>query len=445
MKLPFASKPSASMAACLLVVPLVLAACSSNGSASPGSVATSSKMPTGSTVTIGEVGAFTGDSSFEGAELANGCLPATLLINGAGGVLGHPLNCSQVDTRGDAVDALPAVEKLLATTSDLGGVLGPGTSDAPVDEPLFARSKLTMIADTGSPQYDKTADPYFWRLTPADDTAGKALTYFAKTKGYTTVALVFTNDASAQSNVPPATAAAQKLGVHIASNLTLVPNQSSYRTEVQSLVQAHPQAILMEGDPQSDSTFFRELKEAGGLVPIIGTAITEDPTWIKAVGAAIGPSTLARYYTAVVPFAPQSGSGWTTFDKALVAAKKKGQGTQPGTYASDVYAMTSYDGTNLMALAMLKSKSTVPATYNATIASLVKPSPGAVVVSDFADGKKALDAGKTIQYVGAAGPIVWNHYHNVVGIFEVVKVDATGAFVNTGSLPQQALLNLQSS
>jgi branched-chain amino acid transport system substrate-binding protein len=437
MKLLFASKPSASMAALLLVSSVALAACSSSGSSNSGGAA-------GSTVTIGEVGAFTGDSSFEGAELANGCLPATLLINQAGGVLGHPLNCVQVDTRGDAVDALPAVEKLLATTSDLGGVLGPGTSDAPVDEPLFQQSKLTTIADTGSPEYDKTTNPYFWRLTPADDTAGKALAYFAKTKGYTRVALVFTNDASAQSNVPPAIAAAKELGVQIASNLTLVPNQSSYRTEVQSLVQAHPQAILMEGDPQSDSTFFRELKEAGGLIPIIGTAITEDPTWIKAVGAAIGPSTLARYYTAVVPFAPQSGAGWTTFDQALIAASKKGEGTQPGTYASDVYAMTSYDGTNLMALAMIKTKSTVPAKYNAAIASLVKPSSGAVVVHDFAEGKKALDAGKAIQYVGAAGPVVWNQYHNVVGIFEVVEVNASGAFLNTGSLSQQALLNLQS-
>jgi ABC-type branched-subunit amino acid transport system substrate-binding protein len=445
MKLPLTSKRTMSMVSCLLVAPIVLIGYSSNSWASTGTAATFVKAPTGSTVTIGEVGAFTGSSSFEGAELANGCLPATLLINGAGGVLGHPLNCSQVDTRGDAVDALPAVDKLMATTSNLGGVLGPGTSDAPVDEPLFKSSKLTMIADTGSPQYDKTTDAYFWRLTPADDTAGKALTYYAKTKGYTKVALVFTNDASAQSNVPPATAAAQKLGIHIVSNLTLVPNQSSYRTEVQSLVQAHPQAILMEGDPQSDSTFFRELKEANGLIPIIGTAITEDPTWIKAVGAAIGPSTLARYYNAVVPFAPQSGAGWTTFDQALVAAKKKGLGTQPGTYASDVYAMTSYDGTNLMALAMLKSKSTVPAVYNATIASLVKPSPGATVVSNFTDGKKAIDAGKTIQYVGAAGPIVWNQFHNVVGIFEVVHVNSSGAFLNIGSLPQQALLNLQSS
>ena len=61
----------------------------------------------------------------------------------------------------------------------------------------------------------------------------------------------------------------------------------------------------------------------------------------------------------------------------------------------------AYDGINIMALAMIKAKTTVGSYYNQYILDIVKPKSGAVVVNNFADGAKALAAGKDIQYVGA--------------------------------------------
>jgi hypothetical protein len=63
--------------------------------------------------------------------------------------------------------------------------------------------------------------------------------------------------------------------------------------------------------------------------------------------------------------------------------------------------------------------------YNPYIVKVTAPSPGAVQVNTFAAGKKALLAGKKIQYVGAVGPIVFDPYHNSPGGFEIVKPDGT--------------------
>jgi len=56
---------------------------------------------------------------------------------------------------------------------------------------------------------------------------------------------------------------------------------------------------------------------------------------------------------------------------------------------------------------------------------LALPSPGAVVVHDFAQGKAALSHGKTIQYVGATGQISFDRWQNSPGAFEIVSSDGS--------------------
>jgi hypothetical protein len=80
--------------------------------------------------------------------------------------------------------------------------------------------------------------------------------------------------------------------------------------------------------------------------------------------------------------------------------------------------MTYYDAVNLMALGMLSAKSTKTTDYAPGIVKLTQASPGAVVVHSFAEGKRALAAGKKIRYVGAGGPIVFDQWHNSSGAYE---------------------------
>jgi hypothetical protein len=54
--------------------------------------------------------------------------------------------------------------------------------------------------------------------------------------------------------------------------------------------------------------------------------------------------------------------------------------------------------------------------------------PGAVVVHTFAVGVAAVQAGKKIDYVGAAGVIDFNQWHNSGGGFEI------GAYQPSGDL-----------
>jgi len=383
------------------------------------------------TLVVGEFNPFTGPDAAFGPEMVGGCVPAVRLINSGGGVLGHQLSCVQEDTRGDPADAVPAAQKMMATESSLIGVLGPSADEALATAPLLDQGHVPMFADTGQAAFDHTTDAYFWRITPADDVKGYALALWAHKAGYTRAAAVFGNDAGAQSDVPTLVSAFTKLGGTIVYNKPFALDQSSYRTEIENILAAHPQVIFTEVDPQTGATFLSELQQLHKMLPLIGTEVSLQAPWLKAVSGAIGAQAMATYVQGMQPYAPPSGTAWQAFNRSLLASAS--HVPKPGQWSTDPYSMTYYDGVNVMALAMIAANSTSPAVFNADVMKVTEPGPGKTVVYTFAAGKAALKAGRQIQYVGAGGPIAFNHWHNSTGAFEAAKY-VNGQIVLVGSV-----------
>jgi ABC-type branched-subunit amino acid transport system substrate-binding protein len=411
---------------CMALVALVAAGCGGSGK--------------GGSLVVGNFNPFSGGDADFGPEMVGGCIPAVRLINSAGGVLGHSVKCVAVDTRGDPADAVPAASKMIATTSNLVGVLGPSADEAQATVPVIDGSKIPMFADTGEAAFDHSKYAYFYRLTPADDVKGYALAQWAHDRGYTRAAAVFGSDIGAQSDVPTLLRAFEKLGGKIVSNQKVALDQSSYRTEVTQMLASKPEVIFTEADPQTDATFLSELKQLHGLIPVISTETSLQANWLKAVQGAIGAPSLAKYVTGMQPYAPTSGPAWTAYDKSLLASSAKVP--KPEQWAPDPYSMTYYDAVNLMALAMLAANSTKPVDFAPEIVKITQPSPNATTVYTFAQGKTALAAGKQIRYVGAGGAVAFDQWHNSAGAFEAAhSADNKVTIVGTVSAAQIAALN----
>jgi ABC-type branched-subunit amino acid transport system substrate-binding protein len=396
----------------------VTAACSS--SAQSGAVEHS-------TLTVAAFNPFTGSDAPFGPEMMAGCLAAVNAVNAAGGVLGNKVACSAVDTRGDPADAVEAGAKMLATTSHLFGVLGPSSDEADSTAPLINAAKIPMFADTGEASFDHTKLPYFWRMTPADDVAGYAMALYAKRQGYLKAAAVFGNDIGAQSVVPTLQKGYSALGGQMVLNLKIANGQTSYQPEVEQLIAAKPQVIFTEASPQADATFLAELQQLNGgkLIPVIGTSATVEPAWFTAVDGAIGKPALSKYYVGEEPYAPASGPSWQVYNKYVLASPGV---TKPASqWSDDSYSMVDYDGLIVMALAAAAAKNTSPSVWNAYITKVTTDSPGAVTVHSYAEGIAALKEGKTIDYAGATGIIVWNQYHNSTGDFEITNYQPNGS------------------
>ena len=385
-----------------------------------------------STLTVAVFNPFTGPDASFGPEAVAGCQAAATAVNAAGGVLGNKVACSNVDTRGDPANAVTAAGKMLATTPHLLGVLGPSSDEADATVPLIAAAKITMFADTGEASFDHTKEQYFWRMTPADDVLGYAMALYAKRKGYLRAAAVFGNNIGSQAQVPTLLKGYRALGGQMVLNQKIILGQSSYQPEVEKLIAARPQIIFTEASPQANATYLAELQQLGHLIPVIGTQATSQPTWLTAVSGAIGKPALSKYFVAESPYAPASGAGWQVYNKYLLAS---GSVPKPASqWSTDSYTMTYYNSVIVMALAATLVKSTSPAVWNAHIPEVTTASPGAVVVHSYADGIAALKAGKKIKYVGAAGVIDFNQWHNSTGGFEIAAYQPNGNLAQVDSI-----------
>ena len=423
---------------------ILMAACSSSGTKSttksagtaPGSGV--GATPTGTPVVIDTLNPFSGpDNQFGFYEFA-GCPPAQAWINSNGGILGHPLKCAEADTRGDPADAVLAAQKMLASTSNLAGVLGPSSDEDTAVVPIINDAKMTMFDNGGTVALANSTYPYFWRTLPADNVSGYALALWAHLKGYTRAAALFSNDISAQGNVPGVEKGFAALGGKLVVNESLSPDQSGYQTELERVISAHPQVIFTESDAQTAGVLFSELKQAGALIPIIGTAGVVGPEYNKAMIAAIGQADFLKYYTIVYPYAPNSGPAWDAYDQGL--RKSAGQLKNNQQFATNAYTMAPYDDVNIMALAMTAANSTQPSVYQNFIIPVTAAQPGSVVVHTYAEGKAALLAGKKIQYVGATGAFPFNSHHSSPGIYAAVLPANNDQLV--GQIPPDQLSNL---
>ena len=407
---------------------LTLAACAS------GSGSGSSSGP----VALVQVGAYTGDQAFE-AQFANSIdFPALYVVNKAGGVLGRQVSLVQVDTRSDPADALTNMEKTLATSSGIAGVLGPDSTSAATLVPLLNNKKLPMMVAAGEAAYDRSSYSYLWRDVPPDPANGKAIALWAKQQGYTRVATVFGTDAGSQGDLPGVVTGVKAVGITLADQENLTPDQPSYRSAAERLLAAKPQAIITESDGPTAATFFGELTQLGKIVPIIGTSGTPSTSYFSPLRGAIGDANFDKDFRAVVVGNPVANPAVPAFNAAVLAVQSK-LAKPVSQWENNSFSESGYDAVIVLALAMDAAKSTDGSVYNKDIMQVTAPGAGKQVVYTYAAGKAALAAGHQIQYIGASGPILFNAYHNSFGSQAVEEFPANAPAVVVGTISQAAV------
>jgi branched-chain amino acid transport system substrate-binding protein len=386
---------------------------------------------------IGVIYPFTGANADEGGIGMAGCLTGAAEVNAAGGVLGKKFVCKAFDTKGDPADATAAANQMMASASPVM-VIG-ASDDAVTTAPIVTAAQVPNFATIGDPHFDHQTNPYFYRITPSDALQGVALGYWAANH-FQRPASVFTSDLGAQTSVPPMRGEITKLQHKLVADVTLAPDQSSYRTEIAKIIAARPDAIISEMDPQSAATFLSEYQQLAGHLPVVlGTQRTSNSDWIQAVLGGIGQANYTKSIKAITPFVPPTSPSHTVYAQWLM--KQGGKVKDPGQYAQHPYAIADYDAINITALAMVEAKSTAPADYNKFISKVTAVTSGATVVHSYAEGLKALKAGQQIQYVGAGGTLPFNQYHSAERAFSYDTYDPASKSMNPVTVIPGSVLN----
>ena len=81
------------------------------------------------------------------------------------------------------------------------------------------------------------------------------------------------------------------------SNITVAPDQTSYRTQVQQVINAHPDVIFTQTDAATAAVLFQNFKELNNLaIPFVGTDVTGVDEYLKAVTYAAANAHLTSVY-----------------------------------------------------------------------------------------------------------------------------------------------------
>ncbi len=396
-------KKSAALLTAVATVSLLLSACGTTSGADTGPI------------TVGELFPMTGREPFVGQWFLHGAKVGIADINANGGCGGHQINAQLADTGGDAVDAVTALKQLQLSNPTF--ILGPSSLEIEGVINQFDPAHLPDFVEGGTTQLDHMTNQYVYRTTPSDSTLAIGMAYYAIQKGYTNVGVFFESTSNAAGVVTPLVKAFTNHGGTVSDQELVTPHQSSYRSEVQKLFAGNPQAIFMQTDPQTASTFFADVQQLGHMnVPFILTDAGADINMAKAMGLA----NASKYMTGMNG-APPAGPAWSYFTQQYQKVW--------GTNQPVALSQNTYDSAVIACLAITAAGSTDPTKWISYV-NKVANGPG-TVVTNYADGVAALKKGQTINYEGASGNDNYNQYHNVAGAWDVVQWDPTGTTMNT--------------
>jgi ABC-type branched-subunit amino acid transport system substrate-binding protein len=386
---------TAVMLAVGLLAASTVAACASTGQGGSGGG--------GGTVTFGEIFPFTGAKAELSGWGVHGVTTAVDDINRNDGILGKKVVVVPADDAADSVDALPALRKLLLSRPV--AIIGPFSPTIEAVFNDFAPNNVADFALGGTAQLDNMTNPYVFRTFASDSTEATAMALYAWRSGYKTASLIFDNSANSQGFIAPLTAAFKKLGGKVLSNQAIVPDQSSYSSELVTAFTGHPQVVFASFDTQTASTMWSDARQLGYLsTPWVGDDLMAGSDYATAFG-----SRAASDLFAALPATP-SGAAYQQFVSDYGKAYP-GASPLPSTY-------NIYDSVIIAALAMTKAGSTDPKVWIKDVTAVSDP-PG-TTCTDYATCVRLIKAGTKINFEGAGGSDDFNSHHNVFSGFSIV-------------------------
>ncbi len=364
-----------------------------------------------SPLVMGELFSMSGRGAGYGTWIAAGAKVGVAEVNQNGGVMGHPLKESLQDTQSDPVDAVPAWHQL--ATQNPVFELGPTSKEIQGVIKLYDPAKTITFMVGGTTAVDHMTYKYVYRVTPSDTTLTAAMAYYAIQKGYKRAAMFFEATADATEELDNTTAFYTAHGGTVVDSEHLALHQASYRTEVAKAFAENPDVVFDQGDPQTASTLFSNVKEQGHLnVPFISDDNGVSADFAKAMGFES-----ASQYLVGIAGAPPQGQAWTHY----VDVYKQVMGSdKPYEQSSD-----TYDAVIIASLAMTAAKSTDRKVWVDKITQVSNP-PGTQCYT-YASCVSLLNQGKKINYEGATGPEDFNRYHNVFGDWDIAKFAPDGS------------------
>jgi branched-chain amino acid transport system substrate-binding protein len=360
---------------------------------------------------VGALCPVTGAGATFGAGMQKTIIATAARINAAGGAAGRTFRVFADDDQTQPQAGVLAAKKLIEVNrvQAILGTWSSGVSLAVI--PLTNEAGAILMNTSGAPALSvppANAKHLSYRFQATNDRFGRAFAQIAAREGFKRPATMAFNNASGIGNTEGFAKAWKAQGGSLTKAVVYEPNQPSYRSELQSVLDTKPDVIVMGSYVADTAIILREWYQTGATTKFIL------PDWAVNAStiASLGEDVLSNCIT-VESVANEGSPAFADFD----ALYRKEMGA-PGR--GNNYAAMAYDMMVLLALAV---EAAGPGADMAAINARIIPlsGPDGEVVSSFAQGRDALKAGRTINYDGASSVLDLDQYGDVTPDFGAYK------------------------
>ena len=366
-------------------------------------------------IKVGALMALTGALGPYGPSIANGAQMAVDTINAAGGVLGRSLELVLRDTGTSPDVGRDAASKLVEIdgVSAVVGALSSGVTLAVSSVTIPAEVVLISPASTAPSIPALEDDDFVFRTVVSDEVQGVVMGRLAKLLNYGKVAVVFVNNDYGKGLADAFSTTFEALGGTVSAVVPYEENKPSYRGEVDQLLAGDPEALVMVCYPVDGNKQIVEALEAG----YTGGFLLSDG--MKGEGVAPGPACASAD-----DVGPLEGAFGTAaafgFKAEQFSADFDAGGYGPSTIP---YHDKAYDAVMLIALAIVRAGETSGTAIRDNLRAVANPPGEAVYYDEWEKAVALLQAGKEINYQGAAGLVDFKETGDVDGAIEVWKIE----------------------
>ena len=385
--------------------------------------------------TIGSVLSLTGSYGVHGVPISRAAQLGVEQVEGARAALGvgcaltYDVRDSQtqpsvaVDAAAKLID-IDGVQALVGPISS--GITGPLLTSVTVAKGVVViATASTSTTFTNMAREGKTKGLFF-RTLPADSLQAVATSKMAYDAGFRKVAIIYLNNDWGKNNQAEFSRAFVALGGAVGNIVPFNPDQPSYRSEVNKVLEGEPDALYLLANPNDGSKQLRDWIRFGGASGLVLPQGMNEKSFVETVGDA----TLENAWF-ITPVSPKTESFQTVnanFQACCELTIDGGPGRTSG-----------YDAGALLALATVAADISGVEGSGTNLAKIVRAitgpegEPFSAGVEGFKQAIAMYSEGKDLAYVGVTGPIVFDQNGDVSASFAGLRYRG-GEFVQETSI-----------
>lgn len=346
-------------------------------------------------IRLGSLVPLSGGGAPFGAGIRAGQQAAVDAANAAGGVLGRTVELVSEDDQTNPEAGVRAARKLI-DVDRVVAVMGCWASGvASAVAPLCWDGKVMLLCIGASDSITRLPHGgYIVRTQPSTTLQSEQFANFAVREAARHLYIMMPQTPFTDSTIKYVGEVCQQKGIK-ASSVVYDGKKNSFRSEVDAMIQAKPDMLMMGGYLPDTIVLAKDVYRASFAGKSVGYAYAVTPQLVEAVGKEV-----AEGIYGVEPVGDAESTAYARLQKAL------------NRQALDIYTCHGYDEVNLVLLSIAAGKDASGTGVKDSVRKVGDPN--GVKVDNGPDGLKAIADGKAVNYLGASGSCKFDGIGDVV-------------------------------